>query len=129
MKITNVRPLVMGTPWRNLTFVVVETDEGITGVGEVRLVQCDIEVTSDIWVDPPALAEFKISGFGYSDMGPGIKHLAEDPEVEAAILLTDGYIDIPAEAPPYRLAPTFKIFVSLSSGTKILRHRFRDERT
>ena len=29
MKITQVRPLVMGTPWRNLTFVVVETDEGL----------------------------------------------------------------------------------------------------
>jgi galactonate dehydratase len=38
MKITNVRPLVLGTPWRNLTFVVVETDEGLTGVGEVRMI-------------------------------------------------------------------------------------------
>ena len=38
MKITNVRPLVMGTPWRNLTFVVVETDEGLTGAGEVRMI-------------------------------------------------------------------------------------------
>ena len=36
MKITKVTPLVLGTPWRNLTFVKVETDEGITGVGEVR---------------------------------------------------------------------------------------------
>ena len=38
MKITKVRPLVMGTPWRNLTFVVVETDEGLSGVGEVRMI-------------------------------------------------------------------------------------------
>jgi galactonate dehydratase len=37
MKISRVRPLVMGTPWRNLTFVVVETDEGLSGVGEVRM--------------------------------------------------------------------------------------------
>jgi galactonate dehydratase len=36
MKITKVTPLVLGTVWRNLTFVKVETDEGITGVGEVR---------------------------------------------------------------------------------------------
>ena len=36
MKITNVTPLVLGTPWRNLTFVKVETDEGISGVGEAR---------------------------------------------------------------------------------------------
>jgi galactonate dehydratase len=38
MKITRVRPLVMGTPWRNLTFLIVETDEGLSGVGEVRMV-------------------------------------------------------------------------------------------
>jgi galactonate dehydratase len=37
MKISRVRPLVLGTPWRNLTFVVVETDEGLSGVGEVRM--------------------------------------------------------------------------------------------
>jgi galactonate dehydratase len=38
MKISKVRPLVMGTPWRNLTFLVLETDEGLTGVGEVRMI-------------------------------------------------------------------------------------------
>src|SRR5215204_2036861 len=37
MKITAVKPLVLGTPWRNLTFVKVETDGGIYGLGEVRL--------------------------------------------------------------------------------------------
>jgi galactonate dehydratase len=38
VKIVEVRPLVLGTPWRNLTFVVVRTDEGLEGVGEVRMV-------------------------------------------------------------------------------------------
>ncbi len=37
MKITAVTPLVLGTPWRNLTFVKIDTDEGIYGLGEVRL--------------------------------------------------------------------------------------------
>ena len=37
MKITDVVTLVMGTSWRNLTFVKVETDEGITGISEVRM--------------------------------------------------------------------------------------------
>lgn len=37
MKISDVRTLVLGTPWRDLTFVVVETDEGLSGVGEVRM--------------------------------------------------------------------------------------------
>jgi galactonate dehydratase len=38
MKIVEVRPLVLATPWRNLTFAVVRTDEGLDGVGEVRMV-------------------------------------------------------------------------------------------
>src|SRR5947209_6679303 len=38
MKIVDVRPLVLGTAWRNLTFVVVRTDEGVEGVGEVRMI-------------------------------------------------------------------------------------------
>jgi len=37
LKITAVTPLVLGTPWRNLTFVKVETDGGLYGLGEVRL--------------------------------------------------------------------------------------------
>lgn len=36
MIITDVVPLVLGTPWRNLTFVKVETDEGLVGVAEAR---------------------------------------------------------------------------------------------
>jgi galactonate dehydratase len=30
--------MVMSTPWRDLTFVVVETDEGLSGVGEARMI-------------------------------------------------------------------------------------------
>lgn len=37
MKISRIDPLVMGTAWRNLTFVEVATDEGLAGVGEVRM--------------------------------------------------------------------------------------------
>ncbi len=36
MKITNVTPMVMGTEWRNITFVKVETDEGLVGAADVR---------------------------------------------------------------------------------------------
>ncbi|RIK39322.1 MAG: dehydratase [Chloroflexi bacterium] len=36
MKISNVTPMTMGTDWRNITFVKVETDEGLTGVADVR---------------------------------------------------------------------------------------------
>jgi len=38
VRIAEVTPLVMGATWRNLTFVRVRTDEGLVGVGEVRMV-------------------------------------------------------------------------------------------
>jgi galactonate dehydratase len=34
MKIADVRTVVVGNPWKNWIFVVVETDEGLIGVGE-----------------------------------------------------------------------------------------------
>jgi len=71
------------------------------GVSEVHVLQCDVEVTRDEWLEPAQLAEYKIAGFGGSDMSPGLNRLAEDPEVTAALVLTDGYIDIPKEEPPY----------------------------
>ena len=36
MQVTNVRTTVVGTPWRELVFVELETDTGLTGVGEIR---------------------------------------------------------------------------------------------
>lgn len=38
MKITGFDIFVVGAPWRELTIVRVRTDEGITGLGEVRMV-------------------------------------------------------------------------------------------
>jgi galactonate dehydratase len=38
VRIAEVRPLVLGTEWRNLVFVVVRTDDGLEGVGEVRMI-------------------------------------------------------------------------------------------
>lgn len=37
MKITDVRTTVVGTPWRELTFVEVHTDDGRVGIGEARM--------------------------------------------------------------------------------------------
>jgi galactonate dehydratase len=41
MKISKMTPMVLGTPWRNLTFLKVETDEGLVGVSEVRSIRPD----------------------------------------------------------------------------------------
>ncbi|MBU3061965.1 mandelate racemase/muconate lactonizing enzyme family protein [Nocardia sp. NEAU-G5] len=37
MKITGLITHVLGTAWRNLTILEVQTDEGVTGLGEVRM--------------------------------------------------------------------------------------------
>ena len=34
MNITDIRTIVVGNPWKNWVFVVVETSSGITGLGE-----------------------------------------------------------------------------------------------
>ena len=38
MKITSFEIILVGAPWRELTIIELQTDEGITGVGEVRMV-------------------------------------------------------------------------------------------
>ena len=34
MKIVDIRTLVVGNPWKNWVFVIVETSSGISGLGE-----------------------------------------------------------------------------------------------
>jgi galactonate dehydratase len=36
VQVTSVRTTVVGTPWRDLVFVELETDAGLVGIGEVR---------------------------------------------------------------------------------------------
>jgi galactonate dehydratase len=38
MKVIDARTTVVGTPWRELTFLELETDEGLVGLSEVRMV-------------------------------------------------------------------------------------------
>ena len=71
------------------------------GVNQIHLLQCDVGVTSDEWLDPAELQSYKVTGFGGSDMSPAMNQLSDDPEVNAVLVLTDGYISFPAEEPPY----------------------------
>jgi predicted metal-dependent peptidase len=73
------------------------------GVDQVHIMQCDVGVTSDEWLDPAELMSYKVTGFGGSDMSPAMNELADDPEVNAVLVLTDGYIDYPREEPPYNV--------------------------
>ncbi len=71
------------------------------GVDQVRLVQCDAALMADRFVSPEELAEQDITGGGGSDLSPALNHLADDPRVEAAIVLTDGEIAYPQHPMPY----------------------------
>jgi len=72
-------------------------------VDQVRLVQCDAAVTRDELLDPHELAERRIEGYGGSDLSPALRYLAEDQQVRAVVVITDGEIAYPAEPMPYEL--------------------------
>ena len=73
------------------------------GVDQVRLVQCDVDVTSDEFVAPDVLASREIAGFGGSDLSPALLHLADDPHTRAVIAVTDGDVAYPPSPMPYDL--------------------------
>jgi predicted metal-dependent peptidase len=75
-------------------------------VAQIRLLQCDVEVTADQTLTAEELYAFEIVGLGGTSLSPAMLRLAEDPEVEATIIITDGYLrrsDYPRAAPPYAL--------------------------
>jgi predicted metal-dependent peptidase len=71
------------------------------GVEQVHLIQCDTAVGSDEVLAPAELHEWRVTGYGGSDLTPAMLRLAEDPDVSAAVVLTDGEIDYPEHAVPY----------------------------
>jgi predicted metal-dependent peptidase len=71
------------------------------GVNRIHVLQCDVGVTADEWLDPADRASDPVTGFGGSDMSPAMDRLAAAPEVNAALVLTDGCISYPAAEPPY----------------------------
>ena len=70
-------------------------------VDQVRLLQCDVDVTSDELLAPSELADFQVTGYGGSDLTAAMTRLAADPAVRAAAIITDGEIQFPPEPVPY----------------------------
>jgi predicted metal-dependent peptidase len=58
-------------------------------------------VTGDDLLSPAELAEFRVTGYGGSDLTPAMELLAADPGVRAAAIITDGEIQYPQESMPY----------------------------
>ncbi len=84
------------------------------GIDEIRLLQCDAEVTGDDRLSPAELSRFEISGYGGSDLSPAMQRLALDPQVNAAAIITDGDIEYPKEPMPYNV-----LWVITPSGTTL----------
>lgn len=72
-------------------------------VDDIRVVQCDSDVTADDVLSPQELSSFQAAGFGGSDLTPAMRMLAEDVRVTAAVIVTDGEIAYPPEEMPYRV--------------------------
>jgi predicted metal-dependent peptidase len=70
-------------------------------VDQIRVVQCDTAITSDELLSPGELADYRISGYGGSNLTPAMLALADDPRVTACLIVTDGDIDYPVEPMPY----------------------------
>jgi predicted metal-dependent peptidase len=73
------------------------------GVDRVHLLQCDTAVGSDEVLTPAEVSRWQVTGYGGSDLTPAMLRLADDPEVAAAVVLTDGEIDHPPEPLPYNV--------------------------
>ena len=70
-------------------------------VDQIRVVQCDTAVTSDEVLSPAELADYRVSGYGGSDLAPAMLVLADDAKVTACVIVTDGDIAYPPEEMPY----------------------------
>jgi len=70
-------------------------------VDQIRLLQCDVIVTSDELLSPTELAQHAVTGYGGSDLTPAMELLAADPQVRAAAIVTDGDVQYPADPMPY----------------------------
>jgi predicted metal-dependent peptidase len=73
------------------------------GVDQVHLIQCDTEVGRDEVLAPAEVGQWQVTGYGGSDLTPAMVRLAENAEVSAAIVLTDGDINYPKEPMPYNV--------------------------
>jgi predicted metal-dependent peptidase len=71
------------------------------GVAAVRILQCDDELQADDLIEIDALDQFRVIGLQGSDLSPAMRQLARDPQIEAALVISDGFITYPPEPMPY----------------------------
>jgi predicted metal-dependent peptidase len=76
---------------------------GAVAVDQVRVLQCDVDVTSDELLAPEELTDVTVTGYGGSDLTPAMQRLAADPQVRAAAIITDGDVRVPDDPMPYEV--------------------------
>ena len=69
----------------------------VAGMEQLHLMQCDVQVAADDFVDIGNLAKYRVAGYGGSDMSPAMLKLAEDPEVVSVLVITDGFVAYPPQ--------------------------------
>ncbi|MFM9965993.1 MAG: DUF2201 family putative metallopeptidase [Planctomycetaceae bacterium] len=74
-----------------------------SGVVEIHLLQCDVNVTVDEVIPVENLHSYTIQGLGGSDMSAAMHQLTDNYEVTAAVIITDGDIAYPEAEPPYHV--------------------------
>lgn len=83
-------------------------------VEEIHLIQCDAAIQNDEILTPSQLARWRVTGYGGSDLRPAMERLADMPDVEAAIILTDGDVAYPNNPQPYQVLWGLPFWISLS---------------
>jgi predicted metal-dependent peptidase len=71
------------------------------GVSDIHIIQCGDVLTADEWVPVERLAELNLIGGGGGGLSPGFERLQQDPEVSAALIITDTYEEYPQDPPPF----------------------------
>ena len=92
-----------GSMWSDLAKLlgVIQSFCVTMEIYRVRILQCGERLEADQLVEVDALASYRILGGFGGDLGPGFARLCEDPDVEAAIVVTDGLILYPQTPMPY----------------------------
>jgi predicted metal-dependent peptidase len=72
-------------------------------INNIRVIQCDSEITVDNIITPYELENYEILGCGGSDMTPAMDFLSNDYNILLLIIITDGFIYYPKYVMPYEV--------------------------
>jgi predicted metal-dependent peptidase len=72
-------------------------------VDEIHLVQADGNAPVDEWIPNSSLQQVTLRGLAGGDLVAPLLHLANDAQIEAVVVVTDGAEPYPAFGPPFQI--------------------------